>query len=195
MYERVAVAGKPDAEARELLESRSPSAVGDRIKTPALIVQGRSDSLFPLSHADAMAKTIRANGAPVAVDWIAGGHDGGDRETGRVQGRIGDWFDRYLKQDRSVDTGPAFRVSRTGGVDSTDGQALLRGATGPAYPGLTDGTRQFALAGREQRFSNPPARCRPWASACPWTSLVSSRASRRSRSTAPSGSPARPPSG
>jgi ABC-2 type transport system ATP-binding protein len=167
MYERVAVAGNPDAEARELLESRSPSAVGDRIKTPALIVQGRSDSLFPLSHADAMAKTIRANGAPVAVDWIAGGHDGGDRETGRVQGRIGDWFDRYLKQDRSVDTGPAFRVSRTGGVDSTDGQALLRGATGPAYPGLTDGTRQFALAGREQRFSNPAGGTPPAISAVP----------------------------
>jgi ABC-2 type transport system ATP-binding protein len=167
MYERVAVAGKPDAEARELLESRSPSAVGDGIKTPALIVQGRSDSLFPLSHADAMAKTIRANGAPVAVDWIAGGHDGGDRETGRVQGRIGDWFDRYLKQDRSVDTGPAFRVSRTGGVDSTDGQALLRGATGPAYPGLTDGTRQFALAGREQRFSNPAGGTPPAISAVP----------------------------
>jgi ABC-2 type transport system ATP-binding protein len=167
MYERVAVAGKPDAEARELLESRSPSAVGDRIKTPALIVQGRSDSLFPLSHADAMAKTIRANGAPVAVDWIAGGHDGGDRETGRVQGRIGDWFDRYLKQDESVDTGPAFRVSRTGGVDSTDGQALLRGATGPAYPGLTDGTRQFALAGREQRFSNPAGGTPPAISAVP----------------------------
>ncbi|MDQ0842868.1 alpha/beta fold hydrolase [Streptomyces sp. V1I6] len=167
MYERVAVAGKPDAEARELLESRSPSAVGDRIKTPALIVQGRSDSLFPLSHADAMAKTIRANGAPVAVDWIAGGHDGGDRETGRVQGRIGDWFDRYLKQDKSVDTGPAFRVSRTGGVDSTDGQALLRGATGPAYPGLTDGTRQFALAGREQRFSNPAGGTPPAISAVP----------------------------
>ncbi|QIP86450.1 alpha/beta fold hydrolase [Streptomyces sp. Tu 2975] len=167
MYERVAVAGKPDAEARELLESRSPSAVGDRIRTPALIVQGRSDSLFPLSHADAMAKTIRANGAPVAVDWIAGGHDGGDRETGRVEGRIGDWFDRYLKQDKSVDTGPPFRVSRTGGVDSTDGQALLRGATGPAYPGLTDGTRQFALAGREQRFSNPAGGTPPAISAVP----------------------------
>ncbi|GGT16674.1 ABC transporter ATP-binding protein [Streptomyces kurssanovii] len=167
MYERVAVAGKPDAEARELLESRSPSAVGDRIRTPALIVQGRSDSLFPLSHADAMARTIRANGAPVSVDWIAGGHDGGDRESGRVEGRIGDWFDRYLKQDKSVDTGPAFRVSRTGGVDSTDGQALLRGATGPAYPGLTDGTRQFALAGREQRFSNPAGGTPPAISAVP----------------------------
>ena len=47
---------------------------------PALIVQGQTDSLFPLGQADAMARTISGNGAPVDVDWIAGGHDGGDRE-------------------------------------------------------------------------------------------------------------------
>lgn len=44
MYERVAVAGKPDPEARALLEQRSPSAVGARIKVPTLIVQGQDDS-------------------------------------------------------------------------------------------------------------------------------------------------------
>ncbi len=73
--------GKPDAEAVDLLRTRSPSAVGDRIKVPTLIVQGQTDSLFPLGQADAMAKAIRANGAPVDVDWIAGGHDGGDMES------------------------------------------------------------------------------------------------------------------
>ncbi|NUL26836.1 alpha/beta fold hydrolase [Streptomyces lunaelactis] len=167
MYERVAVAGKPDAAARTLLEARSPSAVGDRIKVPALIVQGQADSLFPLSHADAMAKKISANGAPVSVDWIAGGHDGGDRETGRIEGRIGDWFDRYLKQDKGADTGPAFRVSRTGGVDSTDGQALLRGATGDTYPGLESGTQPVTLTGREQTFANPAGASPPAISAVP----------------------------
>ncbi|KOG90835.1 ABC transporter ATP-binding protein, partial [Streptomyces varsoviensis] len=67
MYERVAVAGKPDARARELLQRRSPSEVADRIKVPTLITQGQSDSLFPLGQADAMARAIRANDAPVAV--------------------------------------------------------------------------------------------------------------------------------
>ncbi|MGW3622607.1 alpha/beta fold hydrolase [Streptomyces sp. NPDC000880] len=167
MYERVAVAGKPDAAARTLLESRSPSAVGDRIKVPALIVQGQADSLFPLSQADAMAKQISANGAPVSVDWIAGGHDGGDRETGRVEGRIGDWFARYLKEDKGADTGPAFRVSRTGGVDSTDGQALLRGATGDSYPGLASGAQPIPLTGPEQRFANPAGATPPAVSAVP----------------------------
>ncbi|WP_455360119.1 alpha/beta fold hydrolase [Streptomyces sp. SYSU K21746] len=167
MYERVAVAGRPDAAARALLEQRSPSAVGDRIKVPALIVQGQSDSLFPLGHADAMAKTIRANGAPVAVDWIAGGHDGGDRETVRVESRISTWFDRHLKQDKGVDTGPAFRVTRTGGVDSTNGAAQLRGATGGSYPGLAGGGRTFALSGRAQSFGNPAGATPPAISALP----------------------------
>ncbi|MGW4029171.1 alpha/beta fold hydrolase [Streptomyces sp. NPDC004838] len=167
MYERVAVAGKPDEAARALLESRSPSAVGDRIKVPTLIVQGQADSLFPLGQADAMALRISDNGAPVSVDWIAGGHDGGDRETSRVDQRVTSWFDRYLKQDKNADTGPAFRVSRTGGVDSTDGQALLRGATGNRYPGLGSGPRNIGLTGREQKFSNPAGASPPAISAVP----------------------------
>ncbi|WP_162931157.1 alpha/beta fold hydrolase, partial [Streptomyces sporangiiformans] len=167
MYERVAESGKPDAAARELLASRSPSAVGDRINVPTLIMQGQSDSLFPLGQADAMAKAIRANGAPVDVDWISGGHDGGDMEADRVLARVGSWFDRYLKDEKGVDTGPAFRVTRTGGVDSTDGAAQLRGASGDAYPGLFSGERQVALTGREQEFSNPAGANPPAVSGLP----------------------------
>ncbi|MFC5804162.1 alpha/beta fold hydrolase [Streptomyces formicae] len=167
MYERVATSGKPDAEARALLEARSPSAVADRIKVPALIVQGQSDSLFPLSHADAMAEAIKGNGAPVAVDWIAGGHDGGDLEAERVQGRVSAWFDRYLNGNEAAGTGPAFRVSRAGGVDSTDGQATLRGATAAAYPGLRAGGRTVELTGRTQSFRNPAGANPPGISAVP----------------------------
>ncbi|KJY45031.1 ABC transporter ATP-binding protein [Streptomyces sp. NRRL S-444] len=167
MYERVAVAGKPDAEARALLERRSPSAVGDRIKVPALIVQGQEDSLFPLDQADAMARAIAANGAPVSVDWAAGGHDGGMRESGRVGARVAAWFDRYLKDDRGADTGPAFRVSRSGGIDSTDGAVQLRGASSERYPGLTSGPREFALSGREQSFGNPAGGAPPALSSLP----------------------------
>ncbi|MGW0813912.1 alpha/beta fold hydrolase [Streptomyces viridiviolaceus] len=167
MYDRVAESGQPDPEARSLLQARSPSAVGDRIKVPTLLVQGQTDSLFPLGHADAAAKAIRANGAPVDVDWIAGGHDGGDMETDRVQGRVRQWFDRYLKDDKGADTGPAFRVTRTGGVDSTDGRAQLRGASADRYPGLENGRRTIALSGREQTFDNPAGANPPAVSALP----------------------------
>ncbi|MFF4539336.1 alpha/beta fold hydrolase [Streptomyces aureus] len=167
MYDRVAESGKPDAAAVKLLQERSPSAVGDRIKVPTLITQGQSDSLFTLGQADAMAKAIKANGAPVDVDWIAGGHDGGDLEGDRVTSRVVSWFDRYLKDDKDTATGPAFRVTRTGGVDSTDGAALLRGASSDTYPGLDSGRHAVALTGREQRFDNPAGASPPSVSALP----------------------------
>ncbi|MFD3655754.1 alpha/beta fold hydrolase [Streptomyces sp. NPDC058620] len=167
MYERVAVSGKPDAAARELLTERSPVAVADRIKVPALIVQGQSDSLFPLDHADAMAKAISGNGAPVSVDWIAGGHDGGDAEGDRITSRVGSWFDRYLKEDKGADTGPAFRVTRTGGIDSTDGAAQQRGASSDGYPGLRSEGEKIALTGGEQTFHNPAGASPPAISAVP----------------------------
>jgi ABC-2 type transport system ATP-binding protein len=167
MYERVAESGTPDAAARALLEARSPSAVGDRIKVPTLLVQGQTDSLFPLGQADAAAKAIRANGAPVDVDWINGGHDGGDMETSRVQSRVKSWFDRYLKDDKGADTGPAFRVTRTGGVDSTDGGTRLRGASSDRYPGLTSGPQSVRLSGGKQSFANPAGSSPPAVSAFP----------------------------
>ncbi|MFI1651441.1 alpha/beta fold hydrolase [Streptomyces avidinii] len=167
MYERVAVSGRPDPEARALLEQRSPSAVGDRIKVPTLIVQGQDDSLFPLDQADAMARAIAANGAPVSVDWAAGGHDGGMREADRVEARVASWFDRHLKGDKGADTGPAFRVTRSGGIDSTDGEVTLRGASGERYPGLVSGPREFALTGPEQTFANPAGGAPPALSALP----------------------------
>lgn len=167
MYQRVAVHGRPDAAARKLLESRSPKAVGDRIKVPTLLMQGQTDSLFPLDQADAIRRAVRHNGAPVDVDWIAGGHDGGDREMGRLDVRTKLWFDRYLKGDRHADTGPAFRISRTGGVDSTNGTARLRGAGADRYPGLDNDPRRIRLAGRPQTFDNPPGAGPPAISAVP----------------------------
>ncbi|NKQ27679.1 S15 peptidase family protein, partial [Streptomyces galbus] len=167
MYQRVAQSGTPDAAARRLLAERSPSAVAGRIEVPTLLVQGQTDSLFTLAQADAAQRAISANGAPVDVDWIAGGHDGGDLETGRVRARVTSWFDRYLKGDASASTGPAFRVTHTGGVDSTDGAALLRGASADHYPGLHSGPRPVPLSGGTQRFANPAGATPPAVSALP----------------------------
>ncbi|MFB8249623.1 CocE/NonD family hydrolase [Streptomyces sp. NPDC055952] len=167
MYERVAESGTPDAEARELLDERSPSAVGKDIRVPTLLTQGQSDSLFPLGQADEAARAIRANGAPVDVDWIAGGHDGGDMETGRVQGRVKTWFDRYLKGDKNAATGPAFRVTRTLGAGSGDGEPRLAGVSADRYPGLESKRTSLALTGREQSFANPPGASPPGVSALP----------------------------
>ncbi|MGW7293502.1 alpha/beta fold hydrolase [Streptomyces xiamenensis] len=167
MYERVAVAGAPDDEATALLTERSPSAVADRIDVPALIVQGQHDSLFPLDHADAMAAAIEANGAPVAVDWTWAGHDGGVSESGRVQDRVTAWFDHHLKGEEGTDTGPAFRVTRISGIDTTNGDTNLRGAEADTYPGLHGDPRQVELSGEPQTFTNPAGGTPPSISAVP----------------------------
>ncbi|MDT0445780.1 alpha/beta fold hydrolase [Streptomyces johnsoniae] len=173
LYERVAVSGEPDAEARRLLHERSPAAVADRIDVPTLVVQGQHDSLFPLDHADAIARAVQDNGAPVAVDWIWAGHDGGISEADRVEGRVTDWFDRHLKGDTGTDTGPAFRATRVTGFDSTDGATLLRGATGETYPGLTAARETVELAGEPQTFVNPAGGSPPAVSAIPGLGALS----------------------
>ncbi|MFG2821305.1 alpha/beta fold hydrolase [Kitasatospora sp. NPDC048365] len=167
MYNRVAVNGRADAEALAVLDRSSPSSVGDRIKVPTLVVQGQADSLFPLDQGDRIARAVAANGAPVAVDWFAGGHDGGLETSDRVDARVTAWFDHYLA-GKSTDTGPLFRLTRTGGLDSTGFQAVLRGAEASSYPGL-DGTgrRTVELAGREQTAANPPGGAPPNLSTLP----------------------------
>ncbi|MFE0460587.1 alpha/beta fold hydrolase [Kitasatospora sp. NPDC058965] len=167
MYNRVATAGRPDADAVALLEKSSPSTFASAIKVPTLVVQGQQDSLFPLDQGDRMARAIAANGAPVKVDWFAGGHDGGTETSDRVDGRVTAWFDHYLKKN-GADTGPVFRVTRTGGVDSTGFQAVLRGADADRYPGLggTE-TRQVELTGSQQTVANPPGGAPPAISTVP----------------------------
>ncbi|MFC5641060.1 alpha/beta fold hydrolase [Kitasatospora cinereorecta] len=177
MYNRVATAGRADADAVALLDRSSPSSVGDRIKVPTLVVQGQQDSLFPLDQGDRIARAVAASGAPVSVDWFAGGHDGGTEGSARVDDRVTAWFDHYLR-GRATDTGPAFRLTRTGGLDSTGFQAVLRGADADRYPGL-DGTgrRTVELAGREQSIANPPGGAPPNISTLPGIGALSQLAS------------------
>ncbi|MFH8380937.1 alpha/beta fold hydrolase [Kitasatospora sp. NPDC018058] len=177
MYDRVATAGHADPEAVALLEKSSPSSVAAQLKAPTLVVQGQQDSLFPLDQGDRIARAVAANGAPVAVDWFAGGHDGGTDTSARVDDRVTAWFDHYL-WGHGNDTGPAFRVTRTGGVDSTGFQAVLRGASADRYPGLAGtGTRSIELAGGEKPVANPPGGAPPGISTLPGIGALSQAAS------------------
>ncbi|MFJ7907783.1 alpha/beta fold hydrolase [Kitasatospora sp. NPDC096204] len=177
MYDRVATAGHADPEAVALLERSSPSSVAAQLKAPTLVVQGQQDSLFPLDQGDRIARAVAANGAPVAVDWFAGGHDGGTDTSARVDDRVTAWFDHYLR-GRGNDTGAAFRVTRTGGVDSTGFQAVLRGATADRYPGLGGtGSRTVELTGGERTLANPPGGAPPGISTLPGVGALSQAAS------------------
>ncbi|TDC92211.1 alpha/beta fold hydrolase [Actinomadura sp. 7K507] len=154
MYQEIAEKGRPTGSAIETLRRSSPASVADRIKVPTLLVQGQTDSLFPLDHADANARAIARNGAPVSVVWYRGGHDGGAPETERIGGMLLDFFDARLK--RSTAPSPdGFTVTRAGGLDSSTQDVVVEEATTGSYPGLSADPAEFPLSGAEQTIHQP----------------------------------------
>ena len=154
IYQQVAAAGRPTPQAISLLLHSSPASVAGRMRAPTLLVQGESDSLFGLDQADANYQAIRRNGAPVDMVWFAGGHDGGNQETARVESLTAQWLQRWLAPGHppaSAGTGqPGFAVTRVLGFDPSSDQASLGIATASSYPGLA-GTRRALV-----RLAGPP---------------------------------------
>ncbi|XIG79756.1 peptidase S15 [Streptomyces sp. SGAir0957] len=133
--------------------SVSPVSYLKDVKAPTLLVQGQADSLFNLNEARASYETLRAQGTTAKMIWQSWGHSGGltdpasgelnlsqgNLETSYVGRRILAWFDRYLHQDKGVDTGPAFAYYRDW-IDDPDATY----ATASAVPALS---RKLYLSG------------------------------------------------
>jgi ABC-2 type transport system ATP-binding protein len=161
MYQRVATLGRATPQAIALLKRSSPATVDSRIHAPTLLIQGEHDSLFGLSQANANYQQIRRAGTPVDMVWFAGGHDGGDQQTSRMEALTAQWFHRWLSPGhppRSAPTGlPGFEVSRSLGFDPSTGQQSLGVATAAAYPGLAGADHvTVRLSGPPQIVVNPP---------------------------------------
>ncbi|WP_212839948.1 ATP-binding cassette domain-containing protein [Catellatospora sp. IY07-71] len=158
-YLRVAATGRLDDPARQMLAQRSPATVLSRIKAPTLLIQGETDSLFPLAEADANARGIAANGTPVRVAWFTGGHDGGDgpqSDQDRLKYLIATWFDHYLKGNGDAPAN-SFTYSRITGLDAVDRGQMATGYQVTDYPGLGGGqTLQVPVTGRARAIANPP---------------------------------------
>ncbi|HEX2312466.1 MAG TPA: CocE/NonD family hydrolase [Thermomonospora sp.] len=105
-----------------------------RIRIPTLLIQGTVDTLFPPSEAAANHRILTANKVPLKMVWYCGGHGECGTGTGpkdHVTAVALRWFDRYLKRDRSVRTGPAFEY--------IDQSGTFHGGTfpPPALPSVT----------------------------------------------------------
>jgi ABC-2 type transport system ATP-binding protein len=172
VYQQVALSGKPTPQAIATLLASSPASVASRMQAPTLLVQGEQDSLFGLDQADANYQALRRNGTPADMVWFAGGHDGGNQETARVNGLTAAWLRRWLAPARapgSAGTGqPGFAVTRTLGVDPADATVTLGVAAAQEYPGL-DGIRQdlIRLTGPAQTVVNPAGGSPPSISSFP----------------------------
>jgi ABC-2 type transport system ATP-binding protein len=183
VYQRAATLGRATPQAVATLLRSSPATVENRIDVPTLLIQGEHDSLFGLGQADANYQAIRRNGAPADMVWFAGGHDGGNQETGRIDDLTAQWFQRWLEprqlpwrpgtSSARVATGqPGFAVSRDLGFDASSGATQLGVATAARYPGLA-GTRGtlVRLAGPPQTVINPPGGAPPSFSSVPGLGL------------------------
>jgi len=141
-YLQAATTGRPDKALLKLLTANSPARVADKITAPTLLIQGQTDSLFPLSEADANARAIASAGTEVQLIWQAGGHDGGIDESARLEQITAEFLDRTLGHHTSGSPAaagptPGFRVTVPDAVVSsidTNPAPQLRAAS--TFPGL-----------------------------------------------------------
>ena len=183
IYQQAATLGRATPQAVATLLRSSPASVARRLDAPTLLIQGEHDSLFGLDQANATYQAIRRNGAPAAMVWFAGGHDGGNQETSRLDALTTDWLERWLTPRRpapspvrpgagvtspSTSGQPGFAVSRNRRFDASSGEAQLAVATAARYPGLNGTGRTLVrLAGPPQPVINPPGGAPPSFSTLP----------------------------
>ncbi|WP_026400861.1 CocE/NonD family hydrolase [Actinomadura rifamycini] len=135
---------KPD---EQWMREHGPDFLMKNIDIPTLFVQGVTDTLFPVSHAVAGYRKVKANGAPVKMVWTCGGHANcmdAEHDASVDREATLAWFQRYLRGDRSVRTGPEFTYpDNTGARHSA--AAFPPPAAKPAR-GSGEGTTLFSPA-------------------------------------------------
>lgn len=111
--------GRASAENKAYFADNGPDFLTPKITAPTLLIQGTVDTLFPLDEAIRNFRAIDRNkqgprrgvGVPVKMVFFCGGHGvcfTGNGPAGYLDERTIAWFDRYLREDASVDTGPKF---------------------------------------------------------------------------------------
>ncbi len=114
--------GWPDQATLDLARHASVTSYVEDVTAPTLIVQGQKDTLFNLQEAAATYRAMQAQDTPVQMIWQSWGHSlGGEPAPGELDlggtsdlrstylgGRFLDWFNRYVKDDTTVTTGPEF---------------------------------------------------------------------------------------
>jgi ABC-2 type transport system ATP-binding protein len=99
LFLAAAETGTPSPELLALLRAHSPRPLLAGLSAPTYLVQGMADSLFGLAQADATARTLTAQGTPVAVRWMDGGHDGTSSTAASDEESVRTWLARYLAPD------------------------------------------------------------------------------------------------
>jgi ABC-2 type transport system ATP-binding protein len=108
--------------------SRGPGSLVGQITAPTLLIQGTADTLFTLDEAIRNYGILRSKRVPTRMIWFCGGHGvclTSSGPSGFVENAILSWFGRYLKKDKSVDTGPRFQWIADDGLVRSGGDYPL----------------------------------------------------------------------
>jgi ABC-2 type transport system ATP-binding protein len=113
--------GQFSPEVRDFFASKGPDYLLGQVRVPTFIVQGTIDTLFPPDQGVENYQAIRSHrGQPLKMAWYCSGHgtcDPFDPGPADYTGdRIVAWFDRYVKGDATVATGPRFEYVTDDGV-------------------------------------------------------------------------------
>jgi ABC-2 type transport system ATP-binding protein len=106
--------------------ARGPDFLLSRVHVPTLITQSTSDTLFTLHEAIENYAAMERTGVPLKMAWFCGSLTAQDVAHGQCNTDPGPdkafvvhqtlrWMDRWVKRDRTIDTGPRFEwVSQDG---------------------------------------------------------------------------------
>lgn len=84
-FARISVTGDGSAGDRAILADSSATKQLSRWRTPTLLVQGQSDTLFNLNEAISSYLSLRRQHTPVKMIWNSGGHGGYDSQPGECE--------------------------------------------------------------------------------------------------------------
>ena len=170
--------GWPDQATLDLARHASVTSYMSDVTAPTLVVQGQKDTLFNLQEAAATYRAMQAQGTEVKMIWQSWGHSlGGTPAPGELDldgasdlrdtylgGRFLDWFNRHVKDDAAVTTGPEFTYFRD--WVGYSGIATPAYGTSTGYPvgdrlslylsGSTLVTKKSAVRPGSQSYANAP---------------------------------------
>lgn len=160
VYASIAATGDADQAALDLVRNSSIASKIDQLRVPTMLVQGQPDTIFNINDATANYLALKQAGVPVAMIWDSAGHGGYFSQPGECElyggnipevpegcylpSRALSWFERWVRGNNSVDTGPEFAWYRDWVPYDESGSAASQYGQADAFP--AQGMRRFFLS-------------------------------------------------
>lgn len=161
IYATLVANSSADEASRELIANSSIATRIDQLRVPTMLTQGQTDTIFNLNDATASYLKLKENNVPVSMIWHFPGHGAYNPKPGECElwgnqfeivpdgcyltSRALAWFDRWLREDTSVDTGPEFAWFQDWVPYDNSGSAASQYGEADSFP--AQGMTRFYLSG------------------------------------------------